>query len=91
MARVEIYTKSWCPYCGFAKTYLEDKGIAFLEIDVTHDDVLEHEMRQRSGRNTVPQVFVDGRHIGGSTELVAADNAGLLDELPRARDPEATS
>lgn len=86
MARVEIYTKNWCPYCGFAKAYLRDKGVAYREIDVTDDAILEKEMRARSGGNSVPQIFIDGHHIGGSTELVDADSAGLLDGLPRAGD-----
>ena len=84
MARVEIYTKYWCPYCGVAKAYLREKGIAYMEVDVTNDVALEQEMRTRSGATSVPQIFIEGRHIGGSTDLVAADSAGLLDGLPQA-------
>lgn len=81
MARVEIYTKTWCPYCGFAKAFLDEKGIAYRDIDITNDPELERELRERSARTSVPQVFIDGQHIGGSEALVAAARAGLLDEL----------
>jgi glutaredoxin 3 len=88
MARVEIYTKTWCPYCGFAKAFLEDKNIRFREIDVTIDSRLEREMRERSGRRSVPQVFVGDRHIGGCDDLVAAERSGLLAEFLQVGDEE---
>ena len=81
MARVEIYTKSWCPYCAFAKAFLAERGIAFTEFDVTDNAALERDMRKRSHRHTVPQIFIDGRHVGGSTDLVAEARAGRLDGL----------
>lgn len=90
MPRVEIYTKSWCGYCRFAKRLLDARGIAYREFDVTENPEFEREMRERSGRETVPQIFIDGRHIGGSDALVIADNAGILDDLPRVRDADDT-
>ncbi|MBK8859643.1 MAG: glutaredoxin 3 [Sphingomonadales bacterium] len=80
MANIEIYTKFLCPYCTRAKALLEVKGVAFREIDVTMDAALRRTMMDRSnGRTTVPQIFIDGQHIGGSDELAALDARGGLD------------
>ena len=84
MTKVEIYTKNYCPYCKRAKHLLAARGIEFGEIDVTFDESLQLEMTERSGRRTVPQVFVDGVHIGGSDDLADADRTGELDRLLRA-------
>ena len=82
MAKIEIYTTPICPYCARAKGLLEDKGAAFEEIDVFMDVGQREAMRSRSGgRNTVPQIFIDGRHIGGCDDLVALERAGKLDPL----------
>lgn len=82
MAKIEIYTTPICPYCARAKSLLEDKGAAFTEIDVFMDVGQRETMHQRAGgRNTVPQIFIDGRHIGGSDELAALERAGKLDPL----------
>ncbi|MFQ6006458.1 MAG: glutaredoxin 3 [Woeseia sp.] len=81
MAKVEIYTKSWCPYCTHAKAHLDRKGVSYTEIDVTTDAVRELEMTIRSERHTVPQIFIDDVHLGGSDELRAADASGRLDRL----------
>ncbi len=81
MAKVEIYTKSWCPYCARAKADLDRKSVSYVEIDVTTDTVRELEMVNRSARHTVPQIFIDGYHLGGSDDLLAADNSGLLDQM----------
>lgn len=82
MAKVEIYTKFLCPYCTRAKTLLGAKGVAFEEYDISMGGPLRAEMLERAGgRNTVPQVFIDGRHIGGSDDLAALDRAGKLDPL----------
>ena len=81
MAKVEIYTKSWCPYCTRAKTHLDRKGVAYREIDVTTDAMHELEMVKRSNQFTVPQIFINGRHLGGSDDLLDADRSGYLDEL----------
>ncbi len=81
MANLEIYTKSWCPFCNRAKTLLDRKGVAYEEIDVTTDAVRELEMVNRSSQFTVPQIFVDGHHLGGSDDLLNADRSGRLDRL----------
>ena len=81
MARIEIYTTPWCGYCARAKALLEKKGAAFEETDVMEDAVKRTEMRERSKRTTVPQIFINGQHIGGSDELAALERAGKLDPL----------
>ena len=82
MAKIEIYTKAFCPYCTRAKRLLESKGAAFEEFDITTGGERRAEMLQRAnGRTTVPQVFIDGRHIGGSDDLAALDRQGGLDPL----------
>jgi glutaredoxin 3 len=82
MAKVEIYTKFLCPYCSRAKHLLSGKGAQFEEHDITMGGPRRAEMIQRAnGRTTVPQVFIDGRHIGGSDDLAALDRAGGLDPL----------
>jgi glutaredoxin 3 len=82
MAKVEIYSKSWCGFCARAKALLERKGVAFDDYDI--DDLREKraEMIDRAGgRSTVPQIFIDGKHIGGSDDLSALDRQGGLDPL----------
>ena len=82
MPRIEIYTTPWCPYCIAAKRLLETKGVNYEETDVSRDPAMRSEMMQRApGRHTVPQIFIDGRHIGGCDELHALDRAGKLDPL----------
>lgn len=82
MARVEIYTKFLCPYCTRAKALLTAKGTSFEEIDISTGGPRRAEMLERSGgRQTVPQIFIDGRHIGGCDDLQALDRAGGLDPL----------
>ena len=81
MPKVEIYTKSWCPYCARAKAHLDFKGVLYEEIDVTTDSIREMEMVNRSARHTVPQIFIDCRLLGGSDDLLAAEASGRLDEL----------
>jgi glutaredoxin 3 len=84
MAEVEIYTQPWCPYCARALSLLNGKGVALREIDAPHGTAERQESIRRSGRTTVPQIFIDGRHIGGCDELVALDRAGRLDPLLHA-------
>ena len=85
MTKVEIYTKLFCPYCTHAKALLRSKGVEFEETDITMDPAGRAEMLQRAeGRTTVPQIFIDGRGIGGCDELVALDRAGELDPLLQA-------
>ncbi|NLS25401.1 Glutaredoxin 3 [Sphingomonas sp. S2M10] len=82
MAKVEIYTKAFCPYCTRAKQLLTAKGADFEEYDITMGGPKRAEMLERApGRTTVPQVFIDGRHIGGSDDLAALDRKGGLDPL----------
>lgn len=82
MAKVEIYTKFLCPYCSRAKSLLQSKGVEFAEYDISMGGPQREEMLARSnGRTTVPQIFIDGRHIGGSDDLAALDRAGGLDPL----------
>lgn len=79
---IEIYTSPFCGYCWRAKRLLETKGVAFTEIDVMGDAEARAEMVQRAnGGRTVPQIFIDGRHVGGSDELHALDRQGKLDAL----------
>ena len=81
MAKVEIYTKSWCPYCARAKDLLDHKGVSYEEIDVTTDTLREMEMVNRSARHTVPQIFIDDHHLGGSDDLLAAQASGRLEQI----------
>lgn len=81
MPKVEIYTQDWCPYCVRAKALLDKKGVAYTEIDAPGGSAERAESERRSGRTSVPQVFVDGASIGGSDDLMALDRAGKLDAL----------
>jgi len=80
MARVEIYSTMFCGYCARAKGLLDRKGIAYENIDLIEDPSKREEMLARSGgRQTVPQIFIEGEHIGGADELLALERAGKLD------------
>ena len=81
MAKIEIYTTPFCGYCARAKGLLDSKGAAYDEMDVMEDDKKRTEMRERAKRTTVPQIFINGQHIGGSDELAALEKAGKLDAL----------
>jgi len=82
MAEVEIYTTPFCPYCWRARSLLKKKGIAFAVIDLREHPERRAEMTLRAGgRTTVPQIFVDGRAIGGWDELAALETRGELDAL----------
>lgn len=82
MARIEIYTTPTCPYCIAAKKLLTQKGAAFEEISVAGDPERRQRMSVRAGgRTTVPQIFIDDRHIGGCDDLYALDSRGELDPL----------
>ncbi len=78
MARVEVYTTRTCPYCVRAKRLLEARGIPFEEIDVGDDDELRADLIRRTGRRTVPQIFIGGKSIGGFEELYALDSSAEL-------------
>lgn len=87
MAKVEIYTKQYCPYCTAAKALLEDKGVKYEEIEAEFDEERKAEMIQRSGgRSTFPEIFINGEHIGGFDDLSALDQDGKLDQLLQQAD-----
>ncbi len=82
MAKVELFTTAFCPYCDRARALLDRKGVAYEERDAPHGSAARREAIQRSGgRTTVPQIFINGQAIGGSDELHALDRAGRLDPL----------
>ena len=82
MPKVEIYTGMMCGYCMRALRLLESKKIAYKEIDVSLNSKLRAEMRQRAGgRSSVPQIFIDGNHVGGCDDLYALDASGRLDDM----------
>lgn len=82
MAKIEIYTKFTCPYCYRAKSLLSAKGVDFEEVEISMGSERRAEMiRRAGGRMTVPQIFIDGSHIGGSDDLAALDRNGKLDPL----------
>lgn len=82
MPKVEIYTTFFCPFCWRAKKLLDGKGVPFEEIDVDSGPGLRAEMTERSnGGRTVPQIFIDGKPVGGSDDLAALDASGELDRL----------
>jgi glutaredoxin 3 len=85
MAKVEIYTRAFCGYCARAMALLDSKGADVEEHDLTMGGPKRAEMVQRSGgRNTFPQIFIDGKHIGGSDDLSALEREGKLDALLNA-------
>ena len=90
MAKVEIYTKSWCGYSVGAKALLDTKDVPYTEIDVTTDRDTEVAMIERSGAYTVPQIFIDGRGLGGYDDLSALDASGKLDSLLDGNDGTAS-
>ena len=80
MKKIEIYTKDYCPFCHRAKDLLKVKGATFTEYDVTTNALKEKEMRDRSGRTTVPEIFVDDELLGGCDDLFDLEAAGRLEE-----------
>jgi glutaredoxin 3 len=85
MAHVEIYTKTFCPYCARAKKLLGDKNVSFEEYEISMGGEKRQEMIQRAGgRTTVPQIFIGGQHVGGSDDLAALERDGKLDALLNA-------
>jgi glutaredoxin 3 len=83
MPRVQVYSKQNCPYCVRAKTLLQKKSVAFEEIDVENDEATRAWLVEASGQRTVPQIFVDGRSLGGFTDIDALDRQGMLDPILR--------
>ena len=82
MSPVTIYTTALCPYCDMAKQLLQRKGVSFSEIDVTGKPVVRDEMRRKAGgRNSVPQIWIGNKHVGGCDDLYALDHQSKLDAL----------
>lgn len=81
MADVTIYTTGYCPYCVRAKDLLKRKGQAFKEINAEDDAVRDEMVQKAGGRRTVPQIFINGQHVGGCDDLYALDKAGKLDAM----------
>lgn len=84
LAEVEIYTSPFCGFCHRAKHLLDQKGVAYKEIDVFQVPGAKEEMISRSGRRTVPQIFIDGAGVGGCDEIHALERQGKLDSLLNA-------
>ena len=85
MALIEIYTTPVCPYCVKAKALFKKMGVAWTEIDVAADEVVRNDMVEKAGgKRSVPQIFIDGKHVGGCDDLYALDKAGGLDPLLNA-------
>jgi glutaredoxin 3 len=80
-AQVEVYVTTYCPYCIRAKALLQKKGVPFKEIDVSNDDAKRAWLMKASGQRTVPQIFINGKSVGGSDDIHALDRAGKLDAL----------
>ena len=81
MKPVTIYTTPICGFCAAAKRLLDQKGVAYDEIDVMRDAEKKQEMMQKAGRHTVPQIFIDGAHVGGCDDLYELERAGKLDPM----------
>jgi glutaredoxin 3 len=81
MAKVEIYTTPWCPYCSAAKSLLDQKGVAYSEIDVVDPDKRAVMVEKAHGRRTVPQIFIGETHVGGYDDMAALERRGQLDPL----------
>jgi len=84
-----MYVKRWCPYCDAARRLLAEKGRSWQEIDIARQPEYRAEMIERSGRHTVPQIWIGEQHIGGFDDLAALDDSGKLDEILRASSDEA--
>ena len=82
MSEIELYATMFCPYCARARALLKRKGAVYTEFDITEELARRDEMiRRAGGRTSVPQIFINGEHIGGSDELAALDRAGELDGI----------
>ncbi len=85
MPEIEVYTQDWCPYCARAVNLLQGKGVAFREIHAPQGSQERVEsVRRAGGRTSVPQIFINGAHIGGCDDLMALERAGQLDPLLQA-------
>ena len=79
--KIEMYANSWCNHCEYARALLRRKGAAFTEISLEAEPERRAEMIERSGRHTVPQIFIGGRHVGGANDLAELEEVGELDSL----------
>ena len=85
--KIVMYAADWCGYCARARRLFDSKGVAYEEIDVDSVPGAQAQMRARTGRTSIPQIFINDEHIGGSDELQALDAAGRLDPLLKATEP----
>jgi glutaredoxin 3 len=90
-AEIKIYTRQWCGYCSAAERLLKSKGVAYETIDCTGDQVKRSWLAEVTGRTTVPQIFIDGRSIGGYDDMRALDRAGELDKLLAGTPPAGSA
>lgn len=81
MPDIVVYASAFCPYCQRAQALLNQKGVSYTVLDVDRDPDLWQDLVERTGRTTVPQIFIGDRHIGGCDELLALDGRGELDPL----------
>lgn len=81
MPDIVIYTLDDCPYCSKAKKLITSKGFSYRELNISNDESLEKEMKEKSGRSTLPQIFIDGRHIGGYDDISSLDSKGELGKI----------
>lgn len=81
MKAITLYSNAWCPFCRRAKMLLEHKGVQYTEIDIERESGMRQEMIERSGRTSVPQIFVEDIHVGGCDDLYAFEQQGKLDPL----------
>lgn len=81
MPPVKIYSTAWCGYCRAAKSFFKERKVPFEEIDLTNDDEARVQLQERTGRNTVPQIYIGEHHVGGYDDLRALDRAGKLQAL----------
>ncbi len=81
MSKIVIYTTQWCPYCNAAKSLLDEKQVAYEEIDASDPQVRMAMVQRANGRRTVPQIFAGEQHLGGYTDIAALDRAGKLAPL----------
>lgn len=81
MPKVQIYTTQWCPYCNAAKSLLDEKGVAYEEVNAEDPEVRMQMVQRANGRRTVPQIFIGETHVGGYDDMAALDRRGQLDPL----------
>jgi glutaredoxin 3 len=81
MKDVTVYTTTWCPYCRQAEKFLESKGVAFKQVDVTEDDAMREKLVELTGQRTVPQIFVGEKSIGGYSDMMALHTRGQFEPL----------